>query len=65
MEISGRQAWQKMLIDAFPAEAEKITTAANLIAAIGQKQDKLTLPLNVDRGKVRVGFINIGNIPPL
>ncbi len=64
VEISGRQAWQKMLIEAFPDAAQNITTAANLIAAIGQKQDKLNLPLNVDRGNVRVGFIKIGNIPP-
>lgn len=64
LEIRGRDAWQKLLGKTFPERAGDIANVINILAAIGQKQDALKLPVNVDRGAVRVGFIQIGAIPP-
>ncbi len=65
LEVEGRDAWQSILTEAFPAAADTIANAAGVIGAIGQEQDKLSLPLNIERGRIRIGFITLGQIPPI
>ena len=65
LEVEGRDAWQSILTEALPEASEAIANAAGVIGAIGQSQDNLALPLNIDRGRIRIGFINLGQIPPV
>jgi hypothetical protein len=64
LEISGRDAWQTILTEAFPAEAQNISNATNMISSLGKNQDKLSLPINVERGRIMIGFITLGKLPP-
>ena len=65
LEVEGRDAWQSILTEAFPAAADTIANAAGVVGAIGQSQVKLSLPLNIERGRIRIGFIALGQIPPI
>lgn len=65
VELKGREAWQKFLTEAFPGNAQTITNAAGLLTSLGKSQDSLTLPLNVERGRIMIGFITLGQLPPL
>ena len=65
LEIRGRDAWQALLTEAFPEQAQTIRNATGLIASIGQSQDSLKLPLNIERGRITIGFITLGQIPPI
>ncbi len=65
LEIEGREAWQSILTEAFPDAADSIANIAGMVGAIGQTQDKLSLPLNIDRGRIRISFFTLGQIPPI
>ncbi len=65
LEISGREAWQDFLVKTFPGEAQNIRNAAGLITSLGQSQDSLSLPLNIERGRIMIGFVTLGQLPPI
>lgn len=50
------------LAEAFPANADQIRTSFMGLAAMG---DNPSMPLKVTRGKARLGFIPLPDIPPL
>ena len=52
----------EMLALAFPAAAAQIKTSFAGLAAMG---DNPTLPLKVSKGRAMLGFIPLGNLPPL
>ncbi len=65
LEVSGREAWQDILTEAFPDAADTIANAISLLGGIGRAQDSLTLPININRGRIMIGFIPLGRLPPV
>lgn len=65
IEIRGRDAWQQVLAGAFPEATDTIVNAMSLLAGIGSAQDSLTLPININRGRIMLGFIPLGTLPPV
>lgn len=65
LEIRNMQAWQEVLTAAFPHLAEEIDNAAGIAAGIDGGNGSLSLPLNIDNGTVRIGFIQLGKLPPI
>ncbi|MCR9139640.1 MAG: DUF2125 domain-containing protein [Alphaproteobacteria bacterium] len=65
VELRGREAWQTFLTTAFPADAQNIRNAAGFLTSLGKSQDSLTIPLNIERGRIMIGFITLGQLPPL
>lgn len=64
VELKGREAWQDYLIKAFPGDAQNIKNAAGFLTSLGKSQDSLTLPINIERGRIMIGFITLGQLPP-
>lgn len=60
--VRGPKALAAQLSEMFPDHADQIRTAFTALAALG---DGPTLPLTVNRGVARLGFIPLGEIPPL
>jgi len=65
LEISGGDAWQAALQSAAPADSGMMANAANIIGSMIQAQGTLSLPLNIERGRVTVGFLTLGQLPPV
>lgn len=65
VELKGREAWQDFLTGAFPGDAQNIRNAAGFLTSLGKSQDSLTLPINIERGRIMIGFITLGQLPPL
>lgn len=51
-----------ILVQAFPQAAPKIEPAFAMLGALGNDQ---TLPVQLHRGKITLGFFNIGRLPPV
>jgi hypothetical protein len=60
--IRNPKALAIQLAEAFPAQADQIRTSFAGLAALG---DNPSLPLKIARGKAKLGFIPLGDIPPL
>lgn len=56
------QALGAILADLMPESRREIELAMTGLSAMG---DTPTLPLRIDGGKVRLGFLSLGSIPPL
>ena len=56
------RAFRRVLADAFPESRERIVSSFSGLAALGGAP---TLPLKVVKGKASLGFIPLGEIPPL
>lgn len=65
VELKGREAWQEFMTNAFPGDAQNIKNAASFLTSLGKSEDSLTLPLNIERGRIMIGFITLGQLPPL
>ena len=65
LEIRDMKAWQAFIGKLFPNMSEDIANAAGIAAGINGGGANLSLPINVDNGNVRIGFIQLGRIPPL
>ncbi len=52
----------QMLKDAFPENGDQIEAASSMLSALGNAP---TIPIRIRRGKVSIGFLNVGRIPPL
>ena len=64
LEISGGDAWQTALENAVPADAGATANAAAIIGSMIGAQGTLTLPVNIERGRITVGFLTLGQLPP-
>jgi hypothetical protein len=56
------KALSAILVKAFPQEAQKIQPAFAMLGALGNDQ---TLPVEIRRGKITLGFFKIGRLPPV
>ncbi|HVW56333.1 MAG TPA: DUF2125 domain-containing protein [Rhizobiaceae bacterium] len=56
------KALSAILVKAFPQEAQKIEPAFAMLGALGNDQ---TLPVEIRRGKITLGFFKIGRLPPV
>ncbi|MCY6383632.1 DUF2125 domain-containing protein [Hoeflea prorocentri] len=65
MEVRNMRAWQDVLTRAFPHLAKEIGNAAGIAAGIGGGGGSLSLPVNIENGTVRIGFIQLGKLPPI
>ncbi|WP_136658392.1 DUF2125 domain-containing protein [Nitratireductor sp. XY-223] len=65
LEIRNMQAWQDFVGQVFPQMSDDIANAAGIAASVNGGGANLSLPINVDNGTVRIGFIQLGRIPPL
>jgi hypothetical protein len=48
--------------DALPEASQQIATASGVVSALGPEP---TLPLKIVKGRIRMGFFTLGEIPPL
>lgn len=62
LKVDNPEALKSTLAAAFPDQARQIETAMSGLSALG---DNPQLPLTVKDGKARLGFIPLGEIPPL
>jgi hypothetical protein len=64
LQIGVREAQElgRLLVTLFPDEADQIRSAMGIVAAMG---DTPSLPLQIDGGRMRMGFISLGQLPPL
>jgi hypothetical protein len=62
IRVRGPKELADQLAGAFPAHADQIRTSFMGLAAMG---DNPSMPLKVTRGKARLGFLPLGDIPPL
>jgi hypothetical protein len=60
--IRDPKALSAVLMKAFPAMADQIRTSFAGLAVMG---DNPTLPLRITKGRAVLGFIPLGNVPPL
>ncbi|MDA4845801.1 DUF2125 domain-containing protein [Hoeflea poritis] len=65
LEIRDMKAWQEFIGTVFPDMSDDIANAAGIAVSINGGGSNLSLPINVDKGTVRIGFIQLGKIPPL
>lgn len=65
LEIRGMKAWQELIAENFPDQAQNLQNFSGILGGIGGDNDSLSLPLNITDGNVRIGFIQLGRIPPL
>lgn len=65
LEIRGMKAWQDFISASFPDQADKIQNMSGILVTLGGSQDSLSLPVDINDGTVRIGFIKVGKIPPL
>ena len=56
------QALASILAELMPESRSEIELAMTGLSAMG---DTPTLPLRIDGGEVRLGFLSLGSIPPL
>ena len=52
----------ELLVSLMPVYREQVELAVGTIAMLGEEP---TFPLKISRGKVRIGFVSLGAIPPL
>ena len=62
VSVRNPKALSEQLAKTFPAQADQIKMSFSGLAALG---DNPSLPLKVTGGKATLGFIPLGNIPPL
>ena len=62
LKVDNPEALKSTLTAAFPEQAQQIATAMSGLSALG---DNPQLPLTVKDGKASLGFIPLGEIPPL
>lgn len=62
VKVRNPRAIGDLLIELMPDQRREIEMAVTGIAMIGEEP---TLPLKITRGKVSLGFISLGSIPPL
>lgn len=62
LTVQNPRALAETLGEAFPEVAGQIEAALSGLAAMG---DEPTLPLNIRQGNVRLGFLSLGQIPPV
>lgn len=62
VRLHNLKALSAMLIEAFPQEAGKIQPAFAMLGALGNDQ---TLPVEIRKGRVSLGFFKIGRLPPV
>jgi len=60
--VRNPKALGEQLATAFPRDADRFRTAMSGLAMMG---DNATLPLKVTRGKARLGFLPLPDVPPL
>lgn len=60
--VRNPRALGEQLATAFPGDADRFRTAMSGLAMMG---DDATLPLKVSRGKARLGFLPLPDVPPL
>jgi hypothetical protein len=60
--IRDPKALSAILMKAFPGMADQIRTSFAGLAVMG---DNPTLPLKISKGRAMLGFIPLGNVPPL
>ncbi|MEM6463423.1 MAG: DUF2125 domain-containing protein [Pseudomonadota bacterium] len=65
LEIRGVGAWQELIAVHFPEQAQYVENFSGILSAIGGGGDNLSLPVNITQGAVRIGIIQVGQIPPL
>jgi hypothetical protein len=62
VSIRDPKALSALLAKAFPANAAQIEASLSGLAALG---DNPSLPLRISKGRAKLGFIPLGEIPPL
>ncbi|WP_419906687.1 DUF2125 domain-containing protein [Hoeflea sp.] len=65
VEVRNMAAWQDFASQLFPQMSDQIANAAGIASSVNGGSANISLPINVDNGNVRIGFIQIGKIPPL
>lgn len=62
LSVRNAEAFAERLATAFPENADTIRSTLSGVAMLG---DGASLPLTIQRGDARLGFISLGSIPPL
>lgn len=62
LAVEDPQALGRFLADIFPERESEIAMSMTAISAMG---DRPVLPLSIDKGDVSLGFLSLGEIPPL
>ncbi len=60
--VENPQALARFLADLFPERGSEIAMSMAAVAAMGERP---MLPLRIDKGDVSLGFLSLGEIPPL
>jgi hypothetical protein len=65
LAIDNLPVWQATLADIVPQARSTIETAGGILRSLGGGQDGLSVQLQVREGRVALGIIPIGRIPPI
>ncbi|MBU2327698.1 MAG: DUF2125 domain-containing protein, partial [Alphaproteobacteria bacterium] len=65
VEVEQVRAWRDAMKTAYPEEADMIDNVANVLRALAFGRDNSEAEITIQNGVAALGFIPLGQIPPL
>lgn len=65
VKLANLEAWQAAIRSVLPGIDETIESAGKMFAALGGKDGRISIKLTADHGRLSLGFIPLGKLPPI